>query len=277
MSGGQRGTNDLSCRTGRSHTGPMKTPPTLRAKQQSNPRRRALLIGATGLLALATLRAARAQAEMRDATATLEALLDAMGGRSAWAELRGLAVLAVHHLAEQPAPFDNRIWLDFERPRLRIESNLLGLRRVRVLDGEQGWRQRGDEPTTALPPADVASEREWWASHVYRTISRLARRDPALAISLSDDGRLLVQESGAALAWLRVDRRGEPIAFGARETPPERGTQFGPLAPHGALRFPSFSINNQGRWRAIPSRFEADPALPEGLFAAPGGVRAAPR
>lgn len=239
---------------------------------RSIPRRRALLAGATGLLGLTTASALHAQLEPLDAAATLEALLAAMGGRSAWAALRGYAVFAVHHLADQPAPFDNRIWLDFERPRLRIESDLLGLRRVRVLDGERGWRRRGTEPATALPAADVASEREWWASNVYRTIARLARRDPVLTIALAEDGRLLIQEGGTALAWLRVDRRGEPIAFGARETPPDRGTQFGPLAAHGLLRFPSFSTNNQGHWRALPSRFEADPALPEPMFAAPAGL-----
>jgi hypothetical protein len=203
------------------------------------------------------------------AATQLDALFAAMGGRGAWAALRGYAVHAQHHLAAEVEPFENWIWFDFTRPRLRIESELSGLRRVRVLDGDSGWRRRGDEAVLALTAEEVAREREWWASNVYRTVARLARGEPGLAVQWLDDGRLRVTESGAPLIWLRLNRRGEPIAFGTRDTAPERGTIFGPLAAHGALRFPSFSVNDQGRWRAIPRRFEADPALPDSMFASP--------
>jgi hypothetical protein len=212
---------------------------------------------------------AAAQVPDRDAAASLAALFDAMGGRPAWAGVQALDVQAVHHLAGEAASFDNRIRIDFMRPRLRIESWLLGLNRVRVVEGASGWRRRGDEPVVALTEAEVASETEWWASHVYRTIARLARGDAALSVTLSGDGRLVVSESGKTLNWLRLDRRGEPIAFGTRETAPERGTIFGPLVAHGALKFPGFSVSDQGRWRAIPRRFEALAELPASLFAPP--------
>lgn len=237
--------------------------------------RRALLVRAAGLacVGVASMHRAQAQPAPADAGATLAALFEAVGGRAAWAGLQALDVQAVHHLAAETAPFDNRIRIDFVRPRVRIESWLHGLHRVRVLDGAQGWKQRGSEPVLALTEAEVASETEWWATHVYRTIARLARGDAALGTTLSADGRLLVSEGERTLNWLRSNRRGEPIGFGVRDTAPERGTIFGPLVAHGALRFPAFSASDQGRWRAMLVRFEANPELPAALWAPPQALQ----
>ncbi len=198
----------------------------------------------------------------------LERLLDATGGRSAWARARGYRVEAVHHLADQPAPAPNAIILDFARPRVRIESRPAAGWRARVLDGDRGWRL-DTQGARRLTPAEVADDRQFWESNVYRTLARLARADPDLAVRSAPDGQLLVLRAGQPLLSWRLNRAGEPIAF----TPAGSGeTVFGPLVQSGPLRFPSFSVRDGGRWRAIIDRFVVDPDL--GDPALLGGVPA---
>ena len=61
---------------------------------------------------------------------------------------------------------------------------------------------------------------------MYRTLSRLARRDPALRLAFGQDGRLEIHESGARIAWYPLDVRGEPYRHDAHGG--DTGCVFGP-------------------------------------------------
>jgi hypothetical protein len=205
-----------------------------------------------------------AQAQVAStATARLAALLESTGGRQAWAAARGYRVDALHYLAAEPAPFKNTIWLDFSRPRVRIESNPAAGQRIRILDDDRGWRLTRDE-NRPLTAEEVADDRAFWNTNVYRTLHRLALAQSDLTASITEDDRLMIAERGAPLLWYRQNSAGEPIAFGVGTS--GEGTIFGPLVRYGDLRFPSFSVRNGGRWRAIITRFVVDPDLSDGVL-----------
>jgi hypothetical protein len=229
------------------------------------------------LLALATGAAAQTPAppaqsaavpaaEQRAASAEdlRDRLLAAIGGREAWAKASGYHVQATHYLADQETPFANRIWLDFKAPRVRIESDMAAGARQRSMDLTAepvvAWRLSADG-RHPLTPAEIEEDRAWWNGNIYRTFHRLASGDPALSLEATTDGRLQVIEGGAPLLWIRVNRAGEPIAFAMGNADPSAATLFGPLRTHDGLRFPDFSVRDQGRWRAIIRSFEVDPAL----------------
>lgn len=205
-----------------------------------------------------------------DAKTAVEALLASMGGRDAWAAARGYRVLAQHYLADETGPVRNEIVLDFREPRLRIRSDRPDGRRVNVIDldgiGEPaGWRLVEGKPVP-MTAGERADQRQWWNANVYRTLSRLARRDPALSVALAGDGRLRVLEAGKPLLWYRLNRAGEPVAFAPGDLDGDTATIFGPLVSYGPLKFPSFSVRDGGRWRAIIERFEVDPPLDDAQF-----------
>ncbi len=193
----------------------------------------------------------------------LHALLASTGGRERWAAARGYLVHATHYLAAQPRPSPNAILLDFSRPRLRIESHPADGWRGRVVRIGAGLRitDQGHRPLTQ---AEVAEETDFWRANVYRTLHRLASRDPTLTVALDAQERLVVLEGGKPLLWYRQNLVGEPIAFGLGTS--YEGTIFGPLQRFGGLAFPSFSVRDGGRWRAIIGRFEVDPDLSDAAF-----------
>lgn len=212
------------------------------------------------------------------AEVAVDALLASMGGREAWVAARGYRVEAQHYLADELSPFPNRILFDFDKPRLRIEAERADGPRLNIIDfgdpaSPLGWRLVDGEPV-AMTRSERDEQRAWWHGNVYRSIHRLARRDAALSASLAEDGRLMIAEAGEPLIWFRVNRAGEPIAFGSGASAESAATYFGPLVRYGTLRFPSFSVRDGGRWRAIIERFEVNPDLGDDAFApAPGTSR----
>jgi len=192
------------------------------------------------------------------AAARVQRLLDAMGGRERWAALRGVHIQALHYETDYYQPYRNRLWVDFQAPRMRFEAESTELgKRVRAVSGDAGWRLR-DGAVIPLTSEQVAGDRGWWDKHAYRTIHRLATADAGLCPTLAADGRLeILQPDGALLLWYRLAPDGSPVAFGSDRT--GKGTIFGPLRSAGPLRMPSFVVNTEGSFRVVIEKVEFDP------------------
>ena len=72
------------------------------------------------------------------------------------------------------------IRMDFTQPRFRIDTTAPGLVVARVVDGDRHWRLNRAGEIGDVPADVLAEDRRWYAGHVYRTIHRVAARDPAL-------------------------------------------------------------------------------------------------
>jgi hypothetical protein len=204
-----------------------------------------------------------------DAEALAERLLAAVGGRAAWAAARATVNDSRQDWDGEPPVLRVTITMDFEQPRFRIETRAGNLYLVRVIDGDRHWRLTREGRIAAVPDATLAEDRRWYAAHVYRTLHRVARRDPALTLAVGTEGRLEVHEDGRRLAWYRLDRRGQPYRYGTYDD--EVGSIFGPWEQeHGGIRHPVWVAREEGKWRALLVRLEVNPALGESLFARPG-------
>lgn len=198
----------------------------------------------------------------------VEKMLGALGGRSVWAATTSTMNDSQQNRAADPAVVRALIWLDFTQPRFRIETRGPGFTTVRVIDGERSWRRLRDGKIEAVPADLYAEDMSWYGAHVYRSIHRLAARDPKLSAGLGADGRLEIFEDGKRLIWFKLDPRGEPYAFGARDD--DAGTVSGPWEfAAGGLKHPIWVSRPDGTWRANIKALELNPQISPELMARP--------
>jgi hypothetical protein len=227
-------------------------------------RARSLRVVAAAWLATAAFQINVSAAQPRDlGVERAEALLAAMGGREAWSKVRFVHVEATHDDVSIREPYTNQIWNDFSAPRVRIEAKNAQMDRRRGIADGKGWRLR-DGVRSELNAEDYESERTWWEANVYRTLHRLATRDPELQPRAVGEHRLeIFRRDGKRLNWFVLNQRGEPMLFGTWDS--EAGTAFGPLAPSGAIKYPKWGARPDGSWRYEIVRLTTAEAVPAGI------------
>jgi hypothetical protein len=222
----------------------------------------------SGWVALLWALASSVAAASPAAEALAERMLNALGGRAAWARVTNLVNDSQQNRAGEPPLVRAVITMDFARPRVRIETTGPGLRLVRVIDGERHWRLTRAGNVEPYPAQLLDEDRRFYAGHVYRSLHRLAARDPALRLSVGGDGRLELHEGGARIAWYLLDVRGEPYRYGAHDD--EQGSIFGPWEfERDGIRHPLWVSSRDGSWRAMLKTLQVNSPLDDRLFEAP--------
>lgn len=202
------------------------------------------------------------------ATVLTERMLDALGGRTAWASATSLINHSQQNRIEAPTVVRTTITLDLTRTRFRIETTAPGLHLVRVVDGDVGWRRTRDGVIEDLPVADTRADLRWHAGHVYRTIHRLARRDPSLRVAIGRGGRLEVVEGGSRIAWYQLDAAGEPVSFGGLDE--DVVTLSGPwVHERQGIRHPLWVARPDGTWRAHLLSLDVNVLMEDSVFRRP--------
>ena len=206
-----------------------------------------------------------------EAEALAEKMLRAVGGRANWAAIRNTVHDAQQFRVDVPNEVRGVITMDFERPRFRIDTTAPGLRVARAIDGDRDWRLTRDGTLADVPAATRSEDLRWYAAHVYRTIARIAKRDPAISVSLASDGRLQVSEGGKRIAWYRLNSAGEPFAYGAHDD--ERGSLAGPWKYElNGIRHPVWTSSVDGTFRASINVLKVNVELDDAVFSPPAGA-----
>jgi hypothetical protein len=203
-----------------------------------------------------------------DAEALADKMLEHLGGRDAWAGLKNTINGSQQNRAGDPTVVYAIITMDFERPRFRIETTAQDLHLIRVIDGKNSWRLRRSGRIEDVPDDLFASEMGWYSAHLYRTIHRVAARDPLLSLHKGKDGRLEISAAGQRILWFKLDAKGEPYAFGARDD--DVGTLSGPWDfVKDGIRHPRWISNPDGTWRAAVKALDINVPLHDSTFARP--------
>lgn len=205
------------------------------------------------------------------AEALAEKMLDRIGGRGGWAALKNTINGSQQNRESEPTVVYTVITVDFERPRFRIETTAQDLHLIRVIDGtDNNWRLRRSGRIEDVPGDLFAEDMAWYEAHLYRTIHRIAARDPALALGIAADGRLEVLSGEKRLLWLKLDARGEPYAFGVYDD--EIGSLTGPWDfVKDGIHHPRWISSADGTWRAAVKALDLNVPLHDSLFARPEG------
>jgi hypothetical protein len=199
---------------------------------------------------------------------SVERMLQALGGRAAWARVTNTVNDSQQNLLVDPAVLRVVITMDFERPRVHIETTAPGLHVARAMNGDRHWRRNRAGELAPIPEDVLAEDRRFHAGHVYRTLSRLARRDPALRPILGADGRIEVHEAGARIAWYLLDVRGEPYRYGAHDD--QTGSVFGPWDQvRDGIHHPAWVSRPDGSWRAMLKELRVNVPMNDSMFDRP--------
>lgn len=203
------------------------------------------------------------------ADALADRMLEALGGRAAWARVKNTVNDSQQNRAGEPPVVRAVITMDFERERFRIDTTGPELALTRVVDGERHWRRSRAGVIEPYSTELLADDRRFYAGHVYRTLQRIAARDPAIELRVGSDGRLEVHaKGGARIAWYLLDARGEPYRYGAHDD--DAGTLFGPWEHvQDGIRHPVWVSSRDGTWRATLKSLKVNVALEQALFERP--------
>ena len=202
------------------------------------------------------------------ADALAEKMLQAIGGREAWANLKNTVNGSQQNRASEPTVVYAVITMDFEQARFRIETTAEDLHLIRVINGDRSWRLRRSGKIEDVPADRVREELKWYDAHLYRTIHRIATRDPAISLEQKGADRLEVFAGGTRILWLRVDEKGEPYAFGAYED--DVGSLSGPWDfIQQDIRHPAWTSSADGTWRAALKSLSVNVPLSDLMFARP--------
>ena len=202
------------------------------------------------------------------APALADRLFSAIGGRSTWAALKNTVNDSQQYRINEPTQVRAVITMDFTQPRWRIDTTAPGLQLSRVVDGEGDWRRTREGQIVPLTAATRQEDLQWYASHVYRTLARVARRDPLLQLGVGHDGRLEVIEGGQRMAWFKLTAAGEPYAFGGAGDGP--GSLCGPwTASDQGIHHPVWVAQADGSWRSSLNRLRVNVPLHDSIFKRP--------
>ena len=203
-----------------------------------------------------------------DADAFAERMLNAIGGRAAWAGLKNTINGSQQNRAQEPTVVYAVITMDFESPRFRIETTAQDLHLVRVINGDRSWRLRRSGRIEDVPPKLLEDDLKWYAAHLYRTIHRLAAGDPAISTKIGDDQRLEIHEGKKRLVWFKLDAKGEPYAFGTWDD--DVGGLTGPWDfVKDGVHHPRWVSNADGTWRAAVKTLTINVPLSDQIFDRP--------
>ncbi|MGI9238594.1 MAG: hypothetical protein ACR2QZ_14445 [Woeseiaceae bacterium] len=195
-------------------------------------------------------------------------MLETLGGRKSWATLRNTINGSVQNRASEPTVVYAVITMDYQQPRFRIETTAQDLHLIRVINGDQNWRLRRSGNFEDVPGELVDDELRWYNAHLYRTIHRIAARDPAISLALGEQDRLEVFAGGERILWFKLDAKGEPYAFGAYDD--EVGSLSGPWTfEQDGIRHPIWTSSSDGTWRAAIRTLGVNVPLKDLMFARP--------
>lgn len=207
-------------------------------------------------------------ADDKQAEAMADRMLEAIGGRDAWAGLRNTINGSQQNRAGEPTVVYAVITMDFEAPRFRIETTAEDLHLVRVINGDESWRLRRSGAIEDVPRELFNDDMKWYGAHLYRTIHRLAARDPAISVRINEQERLEIHSDEGRLLWFELDAKGEPYAFGSRDD--DVGSLSGPWDfVQDGIHHPRWVSSADGTWRAAVKTLTINVPLSEQMFARP--------
>lgn len=229
------------------------------------------LVGMPSALLSANAVSEPAAATVSETDAIAERLLLAIGGRSAWASVTTTILYSDQYRQGDTTVVGAISTIDHQQPRVRIDVTGPGVRQVRVIESHSDRAVRLDRPGSRpekIVEDPLARDLRNYTEHVFRTLQRIAIRDPDLRLATGRKGSLDVYEGSNRIAWYQLDARGEPYAMGAHAD--SVGVICGPweIEKRG-IRHPLWVSRPDGSWRLMPRSLAVNARVDDEFFTLP--------
>lgn len=173
-------------------------------------------------------------------------LMDALGGQDAWKDASGFYMLEIAHFDNLELPIVREFWIDFETPRIKIESRSNEVKTDRALNVDHGWTVDQDS-IIQWNEQTVNGFRSFWLGIPARIFHLIASDDPSLSYKIHAD-RIEFHVDGSFAVWVACDPEGNPVAYGRSDNHAE--THFlGRILDYGSVRLWSEAFEPGGLWR----------------------------
>ena len=192
-------------------------------------------------------------AQQIDLRVEINKMLNAVGGREAWANATGFTMSEILYSDERELPVMRHYWVDFKSPRIMEKAEGRGLLQTRALNEDTGWTVRNG----ALSSWDEATVTGWkgfWPGIPTRIFHLLAIDDPGVT-PVWRDGVIDIFIDGQRVVWIATDDAGTPVAYGRDER--HTDTHFlGKPLDYGNVTLWSEAIEPGGDWRVVMIDYE---------------------
>jgi len=162
--------------------------------------------------------------DLVDADAAVKAMLDALGGREAWARLETVHIKQVATIAypngNAEVPVEQ--WRRFAPLSIRLRQRTPGATTyTNVMTPDAGWL-KGPTGVSRVPAEQISVWQEVLGRWLYYNLHRLAVKDSDLQAGLGEDGRLMLFDSTGPVGWIELGADHRPTAMGAETNRAEK-------------------------------------------------------
>lgn len=177
--------------------------------------------------------------DLADASAEVERMLTALGGRERWAALQTVRIKqdVVFKAANGEAVVEVEQIRRFAPRAIRLKQKSPGgATYINVVTTDEGWLQA---PTgiSPLPGTQVASWQGVLSRWLYYNLHRLAAGDPELRAGLDDEGRIVLMDTLGELGRITLDADGLPVRYALREGGADKLYEYSDWQAVGGYRF----------------------------------------
>ncbi len=175
-------------------------------------------------------------------------LMKAIGDKEVWKNAKGCYMLEIAHFGDIELPLIRNFWIDFDRPRIKIQTKGLEINNTRALNETAGW-SIDSSGVKVWENEKVANFQSFWTSIPTRIFHLLAKNDSSLSYEL-DENRIEFYIDGKFVIWIALDDNGDPIACGRSNNP--RKTHFlGKMTNYGNVRLWKEATEPGGEWNVV--------------------------
>ncbi|TXN38309.1 hypothetical protein FVB32_08440 [Flagellimonas hymeniacidonis] len=173
-------------------------------------------------------------------------LMKAIGDKEVWKNAKGCYMLAIAHQRNLELPMVRSFWIDFEEPRIKIQTRSNQKNSTKVLNRTNGWTiEKGvssfwDEKT-------VNDYHLFWQGIPTRIFHLLSRKERNLSYEM-ESNKIHFSFKGNSIFWIALDHGGNPSAHG--NSNPKSKTYFlGEMTSYRKINLWKEAVEQGGKQR----------------------------
>ncbi len=177
----------------------------------------------------------------------IDSLLKAVGGEEVWAKAKGFRMLEIAHYSKLKHPMVREFYVDFEKPRIKMQTKSIEKRELVALNLNTGWTKNEKEEIVKWKENQVNGWKSFWPGIPTRIFSMLAKKHHSVSYKVYPD-RIDFYIDNIFAVWVATAKNGIPVAYGREKEHVE--THFlGEVMAYGPVNLWRDAYEPGGQWQ----------------------------